>query len=668
MMGGLRAFAQSWAGKAVLIFLAFMLLGSGVLGSMSLLTTNSLSAGIKADGQNIDELEIATQARTSFRDLGRTFERLGQELDTKEAFERIGLLDQVREATEAQLVNEVAFKSQAANMRIAASSEDLTGYIEAVFTDHMTGAFSESRMARALMANGRTERGYLREVSEEIASTRLFEVADDIAFPENDDEPLAAAPDVHAMAQFNTAWTRYDVTHFSINGYDIDLPSATDAELRAIQEENPDDYQRPEYREFVGIFLTPEDLIPTIEVTEEDIQTAYENYVAQLETQTEWELRQLVVNDFATANQIVKAVREGQAFEDAAMAYGASAPTDLGFRSITYGRAAVNEAFTATTEIGILDPIEDNNRYTLIEIYGIDKEEPRPSAEYRQTAIEYIAGPQASTVLNARFAELDGLVGSMTLEEAAAMAELPVVSGKVAQSGRDARVEGLPSNSKITTEIFTAPVGAVGFRNSYGQEGLFIVRVDSVEEARPMTFEEAKPDLVRAFDDTVRMDMLTGLGQVALSQISDIESLREYADAAGLEVESAFAETPAELLRSGLPVDAIRSAAAGDIVGGGNNARYDIVLLSKIHPADPERDAEALETIRYRLAVQYDDAMQRAYRTAVRETVNVQINDRIFERAIESGLNAYLDMRSGGYGQIRIDNPTSILGGGYEPM
>ena len=134
----------------------------------------------------------------------------------------------------------------------------------------------------------------------------------------------------------------------------------------------------------------------------------------------------------------------------------------------------------------------------------------------------------------------------MTLEEAAAMAELPVVSGKVAQSGRDARVEGLPSNSKITTEIFTAPVGAVGFRNSYGEEGLFIVRVDSVEEARPMTFEEAKPDLVRAFDDTVRMDMLTGLGQVALSQISDVESLREYADAAGLEVESALRHCTAQ--------------------------------------------------------------------------------------------------------------------------
>ena len=65
MMGGLRAFAQSLAGKAVLVFLAFMLLGSGIVGSIGLFSSR-VSSGIQADGQNINELEIAQEARGSF--------------------------------------------------------------------------------------------------------------------------------------------------------------------------------------------------------------------------------------------------------------------------------------------------------------------------------------------------------------------------------------------------------------------------------------------------------------------------------------------------------------------------------------------------------------------------------------------------------------------------
>ena len=50
MMGGLRAFAQSLAGKAVLVFLAFMLLGSGIVGSIGLFSSR-VSSGIQADGR-----------------------------------------------------------------------------------------------------------------------------------------------------------------------------------------------------------------------------------------------------------------------------------------------------------------------------------------------------------------------------------------------------------------------------------------------------------------------------------------------------------------------------------------------------------------------------------------------------------------------------------------
>jgi len=510
-------------------------------------------------------------------------------------------------------------------------------------------------MARTLAANGLTERAYLRDISDELASAKLFNAADDLVFDDEKGEAIAAVPQSGLMAQFNGAWGRYDVSYFAISSRDIDLPTPSDEELQAIMDADPDTYQRPEYRDIVGIFLTPEDMISAIEVSEEDIQATYDEYVARLELSTQWHLRQLFVDEEATANAIVEAVRGGQTFEEAAAASEQSAPLDLGPRAFNYGRDAVNAAFTAATETGMLDPIADNNRFTLIEVYQIDQPETPTLEDYRDQAIREIAAPQAATTLSARFSELDGLIGTVSLEDAAAQVDLPLVTGKIAETGPDARIEGVPFNTKIMSEIFSAPIGQTGFRNTFGDEGLFIVRVDGVEETRPMTFEEAKSSLTIAFNTETRANLLNGLGEAALSAIKSPTSFIQYALDNGLEVNKEDGQTASELLRRSLPVDALEGATKGDIVSGVTNTGYNIILVRDARAADPELDQEALGGIEFQLARQYDDELQRAYRAAVRDTVNVKINNLVFERAITSGLNAYLDLRSGGTGQVRLE-------------
>ncbi len=666
MMGGLRAFAQSWAGKIVLIFLAFMLLGTGVIGSIGLFTNSRVSSGINADGQSINELEIAQEARGNFYQIGQTFEQIGQSMDSREAFERFGLLNQVRTATEAQLVNEIAFKAQADKLGISAAQSDLSDFVRQTFTDPVTGQFNERTMARSLANQGLTERAYLRDISENLSSQRLFTAADDLVFDNNTGEPIAAVPSTVALAEFSNDWTRFDISYFAINTAGIDIATPTDEALQTILDNDPDSYQRPEYRSFVGIFMTPEDLVDSIEVSDEDIQSVYDEYVARAELSTEWHLRQLFVNDGDKAQAIVNAVRAGTAFAEAATKQGEGEPLDLGPRAITYGRDALNEAFTAATETGILDPIADGDRFALIEVYQIDAPEIQTAEDYRDTAIREIAAPQAGTLLGSRFDELDGLVGTLSLEDAAAQVELPIVSGTIAASGPDARVEGVPFNSKVSSEIFSAPLGQTGFRNTFGEEGLFIVRVDSSEDPRPMTFDEARSSLTLAFNRQAQEELLEGLGQAALAQIDDATSFAQYILDNGVQMERQDAMTAADLLRFSVPVDAIKGSSKGDIVSGTTNTGFNIVLIRDARTADPELDAEALSGIEFQLARQYDDELQRAFRAAVRETVNVNINNIVFDRAITSGLNAYLDLRSGGTGQVRLEGADAAqqTGGG----
>ena len=111
MMGGLRAFAQSIAGKAVLVLLAVLLLGSGIVGSISLFTSSRVSTGINAGGERINELEIATEARNAFFQIAQPFEtQLGLPLTTAEQFESFGLIASVKGTTEDRLALITRFK------------------------------------------------------------------------------------------------------------------------------------------------------------------------------------------------------------------------------------------------------------------------------------------------------------------------------------------------------------------------------------------------------------------------------------------------------------------------------------------------------------------------------------------------------------------------------
>lgn len=668
MMGGLRAFAQSWAGKVVLVFLAFLLLGSGVVGSISLFTSSSVSAGITAGDERINELEIAQEARQGFLELDQAFAQvLGQPLGNAEVFAELGLNARVADSTQARLVNEIAFMEQSNKLGLVASASDLAAYVQALFTDPVTGQFSERRMANSLAAQGLTERAYLREIGSEVASRKLFNAADDIVFDNQTGEAIAAVPSAAALAAFNAAWGRYDVTYFAIDAASVEVPEPSDEDLQALLTDNPDDYQRPEYRTITGIFQTPADLVDSIEVSDADIQANYDEYVARAEVSTLWNLKQLLVDTEDTAQAIVAAVRGGESFEAAAEAQGAGTPSELLDRPITYGRAAINEAFTAAEEPGMLDPIADGERFALIEVTAINSPEVQSLEAYRETAIRDIAEPQARTILSARFNELDGLIGSLTLEEAAAQAQLPVVTVSIAESGADARVEGVPFNQKISGEIFSAPVGQTGFRNTYGADGLFILRVDAVEETRPLTFDEAREALTNAYTANTRAALLTAEGEKALAEATDLSSFAQYVVYNGLDTEAQNGLTAAELLRYSLPIDQLAEASKGDVIGGVTNTGFNVVLVRDARAADAELDAAALDGIQFQLARQYDEELQTAFRAAVRETVNVRINETVFQRAIDSGLSAYLDFRSGGDGQIRLQGQNYADAEGSEP-
>ena len=358
MMGGLRAFAQSIAGKAVLVLLAVLLLGSGIVGSISLFTSSRVSTGINAGGERINELEIATKRAMPTSRSPAVRDPAWSAPDHRRAVRGFGLIASVKGTTEDRLVNQVAFQAQAAQLGLTASDDELSAYVQSVFTDPVTGQFSERRMSNSLAYRGLTERAFLRETAAELASTRLFRVADDLVFDNETNSTIVPVPSAVAQAEFNARWSRYDIDYVAISPDTVEVPEPTTEQLQAILDETPVAYQRPEFRSFTGIFLTPADLLDSIEVTEEDLQATYDEYVARAEVGTQWAYKQLSLDDRDLAQGIVDAVRGGQSFEDAAAAAGVATPNDVVCADLLWPEA-INAAFTATTEVGMLDVVED---------------------------------------------------------------------------------------------------------------------------------------------------------------------------------------------------------------------------------------------------------------------------------------------------------------------
>lgn len=426
--------------------------------------------------------------------------------------------------------------------------------------------------------------------------------------------------------------------YFRLDNDDLTtIDDPTEEELRAYYDANPDEFRSPERRSFTTLILSPETLAEPEAVSADAIRRAYEIDGAYGQPEQR-RVQQVVLDDSETAQKAADAINEGYAFAIILRQLGKkSGDVDLGLvtRSEIFDTTIADAAFglearKATVVDGRFGP-------TLVRVAEIEPASKRPLEEVEAEIREALALDEA--VDQIRTLELDvtdAVAGGAPLSEIAERFDLPLQSFEaltregIAEDGSSADV---PGGQVALNAAFTAAAGDDA--NSVETDDATVwVQTDTIIESAVRPFEEVQTDVLIAWTEAKRAEMLDALAQKAVAAIEEGTPIEEVAQQYGSGVTMTDPFTASEP-----PEDLPRAVAGATFEGGLGSAatvadgttRIVLEVAEVIEPAFFEESSD-LDPIKQRLSQGMANALLFDFLNAYQSEVGATVNQPIFNQ------------------------------------
>src|SRR5690606_17456677 len=228
-----------------------------------------------------------------------------------------------------------------------------------------------------------------------------------------------------AFADTLTAWageTR-SFTLAELIASDLAEPVAApdDAALHAYYDAHPDDFTRPETRRITYAWLSPEMLLPEVELDEAALRAAYDERLAEFVTPARRLVERLIVPDTAAAEAAKARLDSGDAsFADLAEERGLTlADADLGEVSEA-DLGAAGAAVFALAAPGIVGPVQTDLGPALFSMNAILERQEISFEDAREELSSEVAMDRARRMVLDMTDELEDLIASgVSLEQVA---------------------------------------------------------------------------------------------------------------------------------------------------------------------------------------------------------------------------------------------------------
>jgi peptidyl-prolyl cis-trans isomerase D len=421
--------------------------------------------------------------QTLSRQLGRGF--------TSEQARALGLDRQIL----GEMIAEAAFDAKARDLRLNVDDKALAQRIQSnpAFRGP-AGTFDPGYYRQILQQNGFTEQRF--ETSE-----RKLMLRQQIA--------QALGGEIAAPAVLLDAVRRYELEERSVQYVALtradagEIPAPTPEQLTAFYDARKATFRAPEYRKISYIALTPETLVPWIQISEEDVKKAYELRKERISTPERRLVEQIVFPNLEEARAAAERLRQGTKFEDL-VAERKLDPKDVAIGLVTRREildpAVANAAFSlavgATSE-----PVAGRFGAVIVRVLKIEPGHEPALAEVADALRRELAIERARTQLLELHDKIEDerASGSTILETAKKLALNAAVIEAVDRSGRErdgAQVQNVPGLEQLLAGAFATKVGveadAIELRAPGGVQGYVWYEVLEITPSRDRTLEEAK--------------------------------------------------------------------------------------------------------------------------------------------------------------------------------
>lgn len=360
------------------------------------------------------------------------------------------------------------------------------------------------------------------------------------------------------------------------------VAEASESELLAFYEANPDLFMLPPTKTITYAWLKPEAMLEEVTIDAADIRALYDQRAEEYNRPERRLVERLIFEDIAAAEAAARAIEAGETTFEALVAGRGLALEDVDLGDVTADELdEAADAVFALSETGIAGPAPTPLGPALFRVNAILAEQVTEFDEVREELRAEFAMDSARRAVAGRIEEFDDLLaGGAALEELAA--ETPMELGSIDWfAGYDDGIAAYEAFAAAAAEVGTGDFPEIALLDD---GGIFALRLDAETEARPEPFDTARDRVAQARHDaeverllleqaaTLKAQLDNGAPLSSLGYITNVEtrlSRGTFIEGAGRDLSTAVFE-----LEPG------GSAVVAD------GPRVLIAQLSAIHAAD----------------------------------------------------------------------------------
>ena len=414
MLQTMRDNAQGIIAKIIVGFIIIVFALFGVESIVSL--GGGEEAAAKVGDLEISELEISRAVEQQKASLRRQF---GEQFDENLFSEEL-----LRSSAIDQLIRQNVAIAQADAMGLYASAEQIDEMILTIPAFQLDGKFSKEQFRNILRLNGWTPLSFRESLAQDIKVNQVQLAMSLSEYPSDYSVRLN-----QMMAQEKRSFSYAEIPFEGL----LASVEVSDNDIQTYYDDNSERFKSPETVSVKYVALSRQNLADQVDVLDEDIEAAYADYVDGLAAKEERKASHILieVNDdrseeaaLATIKEMADKLAAGEDF--AALAAESddigtqNTGGDLGFVGRDVFDPAFESALYALEQDQVSEPVRSEFGYHLIKLTEVRGEQPQPLEQYRSTLESEVRNGKAAALLAEQIQELSNIAFSASsLEEVA---------------------------------------------------------------------------------------------------------------------------------------------------------------------------------------------------------------------------------------------------------
>ena len=597
---------------AVWGLMGLLILGLGGFGAAN------LSGNIRTIGTVGDKpISVDQYARQLSQQIRTVEAQSGQALPFARA-QAIGL----DRAVLQNIVRNRALDYEADQMGLSIGDESLREEILKVSAfQGVDGKFDREGYRFALEQGGLSEGEFENSLREEASRTLLQgAIVGGVKMPSAYAQTLVN----YVTEQRSFTWSKLDNTKLT-----TPLTAPEDDALRSFYDENTDQFMLPATKVITYAWLSPDALLDEVDVPQEELQQAYDDRADQFNQPERRLVERLAFADQEAADQAAAALQvQGTTFNALVEDRGLNlSDVDLG----DVGRLELDAAGEAVfaAEVGdIVGPLPSNLGPAMFRVNGVLPAQNVTFEDARADLQQELATARAVRAVEARAQDLDDqLAGGATLEQLADETKMTLGTLNWTQDSSD----GIAAYGDFRQAAAALAIGDFPKIEQLDDGGIYAIRLDEALDERPNPFEDAKTDVLAAWQADQTVQQLTAQATTYVATLGGDNAF----EAAGLDAiieqdqrrDAFIADTP-----QGFTAEAFKMNVGDVTVLPGDSAVF-ILRLDAITSASESTENTALLN---QLSAQLDQALAQDVFSIFSDEVVQRAEPQVNQQALQA--------------------------------